>query len=198
MKTLLTFGLTAAALSLSACVSFGGKAPPLLLNLSSSVSVAANDMRSAGAGEAITIAVPVAPQAIATNRVAVSDGPVAIAYVKDAVWVEPPARLFQRLLADTVAAKTGKVVLDPRQFAVDPGIQLTGSLKSFGIDARTKQAVVIYDAAIIRGKGKRVDTHRFEARNSVAEITATASGAALNLAATTIAAEVAAWISAGQ
>ena len=198
MRQHMTLTLVGAALALSGCVSFGGKAPPLLLNLTSSASIAANEVRSAGAGESITIAVPMAPQAIATNRLAVSDGPVAIAYVKDAVWVEPPARLFQRLLSETVAAKTGKVVLDPRQFVLDPGIQLTGQLKNFGIDARTNEAVVIYDAAITRDKGKRVETRRFEARSGVSEITATVSGAALNQAANKVAGEVAAWISGAQ
>lgn len=191
--------LGAAALSLSGCVSLGGgKAPPILLNLTAATTIAANDVRSAGAGEAITIAVPVAPQAIATNRVAVSDGPVAIAYVKDAVWVEPPARLFQRLLSETVAAKTGRVVLDPRQYALDPGLQLTGQLKSFGIDAKTQQAVVIYDAAISRDKGKRLETRRFEARADVATITPSGSGTGLNKAANAVAADVASWIATGK
>ena len=198
MRQHATLALIGAVFALSGCVSFGGKAPPLLLNLTSTATVAANDVRSAGAGESITISVPVAPQAISTNRLAVSDGPIAIAYVKDAVWVEPPARLFQRLLSETVAAKTGKVVLDPRQFALEPGVQLTGQLKNFGIDARTNEAVVVYDAAIARDKGKRVETRRFEARSSVAEITATVSGAALNQAANKVAGEVAAWISGTQ
>ena len=35
-----------------------------------------------------------------------------VAYVKDAQWVEAPQRLFQRLLSETVAAKTPLVVLD--------------------------------------------------------------------------------------
>ena len=196
MRKLVLLGVM---LALGGCVSLGGgKAPPVLLNLTAASTIAANEVRSAGAGEAITIAVPVAPQAIATNRVAVSDGPVAIAYIKDAVWVEPPARLFQRLLSETVAAKTGKVVLDPRQFALDPGVQLTGQLKIFGIDAKTQEAVVVYDAAISRDKGKRVDTRRFEARTGVSAITPTASGAGLNKVANTVAAEVAQWIATGK
>ena len=187
--------LVALSLTMTACVSLGGgKPPPLLLTLTSAASIAVNDVRSAKAGEPITIDVPSVPQAIASTRVAVSDGLVAIAYVKDAVWVEPPARLFQRVLSETVAAKTDKVVLDPRQFSVDPGMKLSGQLKSFGIDAQSNQAVIVYDAVITRDRGKTVMTKRFEARRPVASVTAITAGTALNAAANQIAGEVAAWV----
>ncbi len=193
IATLLSLSLASAG-----CVSLGGGKPPLmLLSLTSSATVSANDMRSAKAGEPITIEVPGVPMAIASTRVAVSDGPVAIAYVKDAVWVEPPARLFQRLLSETVTAKTDKVVLDPRQFSVDPGIKLSGQLKSFGVDAQASQVVVVYDAVITRDRGKTLNTRRFEARRTVATVTATSAGMALNAAANQIAGEVAAWVAGG-
>ena len=38
----------------------------------------------------------------------------AIQYLKDAVWVEEPGALFARLLGETIAARTGRVVLDPQ------------------------------------------------------------------------------------
>lgn len=182
-------------LALSGCVSFGAKPPPFLLNLSAASHVAADDARSAAAGNAITISVPVAPAAIATNRVAVTDGATAVAYVKDAAWVEPPARLFQRLVSETVAAKTGRVVLDPRQFALDPGTVVTGTLKSFGIDARRAEAAIVYDAALSTDGGANVRTRRFEARVPVGgEIEAASAGRALNSAANKVAEDVAGWI----
>jgi cholesterol transport system auxiliary component len=183
-----------AALSLSGCVKFAGKAPPQLLNLTAATGPVANESRMAGAGQAIVIAIPGAPQAIATNRVAVNDGPVTVAYVKDAFWVEPPARLFQRLLTETVGAKTGKVVLDTRQFAMEPGVILSGQLRSFGIDAQAGKAVVVYDAAMSRDKGKTVTTRRFEASEPVAVVDALSSGRALNRAANRVADEVADWV----
>jgi cholesterol transport system auxiliary component len=187
--------MMAALLVLPACVSIGGgKPPPQLLNITAANGVGADTQRSATAGEAIVIGMPTVPQAIAVNRVAVSDGPVTIAYVKDAVWVEPPPRLFQRLLAETVAAKTGKVVVDPRQFAMTPGTQLSGTLLAFGIDAQRQEAVVVYDASISRDRGKRVETRRFEARVGVGVIDAVNSGTAINKAANKVAADVAAWV----
>ena len=191
IRSVAVIGLT---LSLSACVSLGSKPPALLLNLTPAQMVAANQTRSIATGEAISIAVPVAPRALATNRIAVTDGPVAIAYVKDVAWVEPPARLFQRLVSESVAAKTGRVVLDPRQFSLDSGTQITGQLRAFGMDAATSQAVIIYDAALSRDKGKRVETRRFEARQTVGVIDGRSSGNALNQAANKVADEVAEWV----
>ncbi len=180
--------------ALSGCVSLGGKPPESLLSLSAAAQVAANDSRTAQAGEAITIHVPVVPQALASNRVLVTSGPTAIAYVKDAVWAEPPARLFQRVVSETVAARTGRVVLDVRQLALDQGMQVTGTLSAFGIDPDAGQAVVTYDAAMTADHGRTVRTRRFEARVPVREIKPDPVGRALNAATNKVAEDVAGWI----
>lgn len=186
-----------AAFILSGCVKLDGKAPLSLLTLSSAAVVAGGDARSAAPVDAISISVPLVPQALANTRVAVNAGDVSIAYVKGAVWVEPPARLFHRVLSETVAAKTGRVVLDPRQFATNPGTQVTGQLRQFGVDAGRSEAVIIYDAAITRAKSGKVDTRRFEARVPVSIIESVPVGRALNQAANRIAGDVADWIAAG-
>jgi cholesterol transport system auxiliary component len=194
--------LTGLALSLSACVSFGGKPPASLLTITAATAIPAGDARTAASGEAITIAVPQVPQAIAGNRVAVSDPATEIAYIKNAQWVEPPARLFQRLLAETVGAKTGKLIVDPRQFAIAPALQLGGQIRSFGVSvafsgATSGEAVVIYDGSMTRDRGAHIMTRRFEARVPVAKIEAVSAGVALNRAANKVAAEVAAWVAGG-
>lgn len=190
-KTLL---LLALGVSLSGCVSLGGKPPAALMTLTSAATLPADAARTAQAGDAITILVPIVPQAISTTRIAVMDGTTALAYVKDAAWVEPPARLFQRLVSETVAARTGRVVLDPRQFAVSPGTQVSGSLKAFGIDPRKGEAVVIYEAALTPDRGQTVRTRRFEAREPVGEVEAATAGRALNAASNRVAEQVASWI----
>jgi cholesterol transport system auxiliary component len=186
--------IIAAALPLSACISFGAKPPPSLLTLTSAAALTANAGRSVNANDAIGIAVPTVPQAIATTRVPVSVNATAIAYVENAVWVEAPARLFQRLISETIAAKTGKTVLDPKQTALVPAMQLSGQLLRFGVDETTSDAVIVYDAVLTRDAGKTVMTRRFEARSRAATITAKPVGEALNLAANSIAGEIATWV----
>ena len=100
---------------LAGCVSLGPKAPRALLTLTPTETTPAGTTRTADSGDTITVLTPVVPAAIATARIPVYDGRSELAYVKDAAWNEPPARLFQRLLSETVAVRTGRVVLDFRQ-----------------------------------------------------------------------------------
>jgi cholesterol transport system auxiliary component len=192
MKTRLI--ILAAMLPLSACVSFGAKPPPTLLTLTTTAAVPVGQEQSSATAKTITISVPVVPQSLATARVPVQSTPTSIAYVKGALWAEPPARLFARLMADTLTTRAGRVVLSPAQSLSDPGARLGGELRSFGIDAATHSAVVTYDAALIRVDAKDVEKRRFEARVPVAAIDATSSAAALNEAANKVAADVADWV----
>jgi cholesterol transport system auxiliary component len=153
----------------------------------------ASSPRTAGQGEAITVAVPAVPQALRTNRIPVYVNETTIQYLPEAVWVEQPGALFARLLGETIAARTGRVVLDPSQYSHDPGTRLTGTLVKFGLDPAAMQVVIVYDAAIARGP-TGVITNRFEARVAVAEATPAAVAPALNQAANQLAGEVAAWV----
>lgn len=180
------------AVALAGCVSFGAEPPASLMTLTPAATRPADQGRVAPAGQAITVVEPTVPQELATQRVPVETGN-AVAYVKDAQWVDMPSALFAHLLSETIAARTGRVVLDPRQFTLDPGIRLTGRLQMFGIDADRMEAVAIYDAALASGPDK-VETRRFEARVPIAAIDQPSAAAALNQAANRIAAEVADWI----
>ncbi|WP_034160372.1 ABC-type transport auxiliary lipoprotein family protein [Sphingomonas sp. ERG5] len=186
--------IIAALLPLSACISFGAKPPPVLLTISSASAVPIGQVQDSSKSATITILVPVVSQALATTRVPVQASDTAIAYVAKAQWVEQPARLFARLLSDTVGAKTGRVVLSNAQSFADPGARLSGELRGFGVDATTKEAVVTYDAALIRGPASAVEKRRFEARVPVAVVEASAVGVGLNRAANQVAGEVADWV----
>ncbi|WP_174291250.1 ABC-type transport auxiliary lipoprotein family protein [Sphingomonas bacterium] len=101
----------------------------------------------------------------------------------------------ERLLADTVAARTGRVVLSSVQAVGDPSAHLGGELRSFGLDAGSRQAVVTFDASLVRIPGKSgVEKQRFEVRVPVASIDAASAGPALNDAANQIAGQVADWV----
>ena len=191
-QTLLALGAT---LALSAC--FGGpKPPPTLMRLSAEQARPAAATRTAAAGETLTVVVPTVPRELQTLRVPVHESEIAVAYLKKAQWVEMPAEQFARLVSETISATTGRVVLDPRQFTLDPGIRLTGTLQRFGLDATRMEAVAVYDAALARRDGA-VATRRFEARVPVATADAASVSPALNQAANRVAAEVAAWVGSG-
>ena len=184
-----------AALPLAGCISFGGKPPEALLAIRAAESLPAGTTRSSASAPTITVATPEVPQELANTRVPVRSSETRLAYVKDAQWVEQPGRMFARLLGDTLSARTGRVVLRPRQALADPGALLTGTLQSFGIDARTREAVVIYEASLVRGRDAGTfETNRFEARVPVTAIEPQPVAEALNAAANQVAAEVADWV----
>jgi cholesterol transport system auxiliary component len=188
-KTILALG---AALSLSGC--FGGaKAPDTLMTLNATQARAAAATRSAAEGEAITVVVPTVPRELQTLRIPVHETELDVSYLKGAQWVEMPANLFARIVSETIAATTGRVVLDPKQFTFDPGQRLSGTLQRFGYDAQRQEVVGIYDAALAR-RGGGILSRRFEARVPVGPADPRTIAPALNQAANQIATEVASWI----
>ena len=190
-KTLLCL---AAMLPLAACIRFGAEPPPSLMTLSAQTAVPVGQEQDSGAAKSITIQVPAVPQALASGRVPVQVSPTSIAYIKDAQWSEPPARLFARLMSDTVAARTGRVVLSTSQSVSDPGARLNGELRAFGVEEATREAVVTFDAALTRVGQSTVEKRRFEARVPVTAIDAQNAGPAINQAANQVAVQVADWI----
>ena len=180
------------ALSLTACMG-GKKVPPTLLTLTSEAPAPASISRIAAPGEAITIDVPVVPKELASTRVPALVGPTAVAFIKDLLWVDAPGKLFQDLLQETTLRTTSRVVLDPNQASLDPGLKLTGTLTRFGYDTAEGKVIVRYDGALASPGGTRVETRRFEAKVP-ADGTARTVGPALNQAANQVAGEVAQWI----
>lgn len=182
------------ALPLAACISFGAEPPPSLLTLNPAATVPIGPAQNSDAAQSITIRVPSTPQELAVERVPVRATDTSIAYVKDAQWVEPPARLFARLLSDTVTARTGRIVLTGRQSNVDPGALLSGELRNFGLDAATSEAIVTYDGALLRQGASTFEKRRFEARVPVTAIDAANAAVSLNQAANQVAGEVSDWV----
>jgi cholesterol transport system auxiliary component len=189
MRTTTLLALAGAA-ALAGC-SFGPKPPPTLMRLSADAA-APPGPRTAPTSQAITVVAPSVPQELNTLRVPVRAG-TQVTYIPKAQWVEMPNAMFARLLSETIAAKTGRVVLDPHQFTFDPGQRLTGTLQEFGFEEAGSQAVVVYDAVLARG-ATAVETRRFEARVPVTTIDAGSAPAALNRAANDVAAQVAGWV----
>lgn len=188
------FVAVAAGLPLAGCISLSPKPPAALMTLTPTASPATGQTVSTASATTIAIQVPTAPSAIATNRVPVQTGATALTYIKGAIWSEPPPRLFARLLSDTIAARTGRVVLGGAQALGDPGAKLAGELRSFGVEENSGDAVVVYEAILRRGNDRVFEKRRFEAREPVGRIDADTVGPALNRAANRVAADVADWV----
>jgi cholesterol transport system auxiliary component len=191
------FAPVALALALSGCagglLGGGGKPPPYLFTLTPEAPDPATIVRTAGAGQALTIAVPVVPKELRSVRVPVQVSPTVVQYVPNLQWVDTPDHLFKNLVAETVRRTTSRVVLDPGETTLDPGVVVTGQLQHFGYDAQTGQAVVEYDAALSTAGSNQVQTRRFTA-TAPADGSSTTVGPALNRAANEVALEVAKWV----
>lgn len=186
------------ALPLAGCISFGAEPPASLLTLETRADLPVGEVRRAAPGTAVAVTSFTTPQSLSSTRVPVQATPTTIAYVPEAQWSEPPARLFARLIGDTIAARTGRVVAANGQLIADPGATLGGELRRFGLDATTREAVVTFDAQITRGEGQAVEKRRFEARVPIGgEIEAQSAGLLLNDAANQVAVQVADWIGQG-
>ncbi len=190
-KALAISALSTAALS--ACVSLGSEAPVSLLTLSADNSVTAGTSKSGAAKDALVVLAPEVPRKLDTNRVPVQIDAGNVAYLKDSVWTDKPAILMQLLLAETLSAKNGTLILSEVETAGKAERYLSGQLVEFGIDEGTMEAVVVLDAVHIR-RGGVIEKRRFEAREAVSEIKPRPAGEALNTAANKLAGEVATWL----
>jgi cholesterol transport system auxiliary component len=181
----------AALLLLGGCLSFGPKVPPTVFDLTAENPAPSGAGQSGSLASALVVEVPEAPLALNVTRIPVQIDASNLAYVKKAAWVERPARLFQRLLAETIRAKGGRLVLES-----EPGNGhsevLSGRLLAMGFDAPSNTAVVRFDA-MRTGKGGTVQVKRFEASQG-ASAKPEVLGPALNRAANDVARQVAEWV----
>lgn len=196
MRTLRMFKtplLLALALTLPGCLGLGGKPPPTLFAMTAANAVPAGTVTSGDPRTAIMVMEPETDQRLATVRVPVQIDDTNVAYVKNAAWVERPARLFRALLAETLRGKTNALVLEDSQAAANVGVRIAGRLIDMGYDARSSSVVVRFEA-IRSGPTGTVTTKRFE--SIVPGIVAKPEfvGPALNRAANDVAGQVAAWV----
>jgi cholesterol transport system auxiliary component len=184
----------AAMLALVGCVSLGGgKVPDMLITLTADQPAPAGALASGAAGNAIVILDPDADRRLDVDRVPVQVSASSVAYLKDALWVERPARQFRRLLAETLRARADRVVVEGSDFEVSGGTVVSGRLTQMGYDA-AGQAVVVQFDAVVEDAGGALRSRRFEARVAGVPAKAAAVGPALNEAANEVAKAAAEWI----
>ena len=189
----LAFAVALGGCSLGGLLGGGGKPPATLQTLTPQAPDPGPVVRAVNAGQAVTITTPTVPKELRTVRVPAQISPTDIQYVTNLQWVDTPDRLFQNLVEETVRRTTNRVVLDPAQPSLDPGLVVTGQLQRFGFDASTGQVVVVYDASLSTAGGSRVEARRFTA-SVPSDGTGPSVGPALNSAANQVAVEVAKWI----
>ncbi len=186
----------AGAAALAGCLSLGEDPPESLLTLTPQASAEAGTGASASpANPARAVAVlPFdTPAKLDVLRVPVAVTDTKIAYLQDAVWVEKPARLFRRLVGETMRARGGVLVIDNDETPLLAAQSVRGTLSEMGYDAVGQAVVVRFDAMRIAADGT-VITRRFEARESGVTPEAAFVGPALNRAANQVAGEIAGWM----
>lgn len=187
-----TAGAVTAIMLLSGCLGLGGKVPDQLISLTARSVAPAGAVEGGRIGEALSVLDLEADRRIDVQRVPVQIDDSSVAYLKDAMWVERPARQFRRLVAETIRAQGRRMVFEGGD--VEPGGRLTlsGRLVDMGYDARSGSVVVRFDAVRSEAGGS-VQARRFE---SVVTGVAPKAGSvvpALNRAANDVAAQVADW-----
>jgi len=196
----------ACALALGGCVSLGAEVPDTLLTLAPDeiapigMSAAAGEDNAAGA---IAVLTPEVPAKLDVLRLPVNVTETQIAYLREAFWVEKPARLFRRLIGETLRVRASAgfgqgegeapLILDSEEAGPGIGVTVRGTLSELSYDAPSSSVVVRFDAVRLDSSGT-AKTRRFEARESGVIDEASAIGPALNRAANQVAREVADWV----
>ena len=186
-----------AAASLAGCVSLGGGKPPeSLLTLSPTAAPAAGTGAVAGRdtpGRAILVQLPDTPAKLDVLRLPVTVSDTELAYLDEAYWVEKPARLFRRLVGETLRARGQALVVDNDDTPLLADVTVRGTLLAMDYDLRNSAVVVRFDAVRTDAAGK-ASSRRFEARESGVPAEASAVGPAINRAANRVAGEIADWL----
>lgn len=185
-----------ATIALGGCVSLGAEPPEQLLTLTPIASAPSGAAAAGEVANALAVQVPEASQRLNVTRVPVQVSPSQIAYLENAFWVDEPAELFRNLLAETIRARTSRLVVGGGELQYAAATQLSGRLVEMGYDASTGSVSVRYDAMLALPDGE-IRTRRFENIVSGIAPEAQAVGPALNQAANQVAVEVADWVGAG-
>ena len=181
------------ALPLAGCISLGAEPPEQLLTLTAAQTAPAGSATSGDPASALAVLEPGADQRLDVTRVPVQVSDSSLAYLKDAVWVDRPAVLFERLLVETIRARGDRLVVGESDLGYAAATKLSGQLLDMGYDAASGSVIVRYDAVLQQPEGQ-VRTQRFESRVSGVAADAASVAPALNQASNQVADEVADWV----
>ncbi len=182
--------------TLSGCISLAPKTPDLLLRLTPDQTAPAGAQATGKIADAIVVLDPESDRSLDVLRVPVKVDGSTISYLKDGWWIEKPTRQFRSLLAETLRAQTGQLVVEGGDFEVTGKTLIGGRLLQMGYDVPSSSVVVRFDA-IRTERGGPLVTHRFEAVVPGVKAEAASVAPALNKAANDVAGQIAAWVKSG-
>ncbi|MDT0574641.1 ABC transporter [Croceicoccus sp. F390] len=187
--------LVAATSLLASCLSIGsGEDPPAqLITLTAQATAMPGLGSTASVDQAIAVVEPQVEDRLNLKRVPVSIDATSVAYLDEAFLVDTPARLMQHLLAETLRARTGRLVLENAEPGVEAQTRLYSRLIEMGYNVPDSSVTVTLDAIRTLPDGQ-IASRRFS--SSVPGIAPDATGVAvaLNQAANVVAIEVADWL----
>lgn len=191
---LVAAGATLASMALAGCISIGTKPPDQLFHLTANQPAPVGSQVNAPLADAIVVLDPDSDRSLEVERVPVYIDPARVAYLKDALWTERPTNQFRALLAETLRARSGRLVVEGSDYEEGGKTFLGGRLLQMGYDARSHSVIVRFDAIRSPRKGGEIESRRFESRVANVDPKAKAVGPALNQAANDVARQVADWI----
>ena len=143
----------AALLLLAGCISLAKKPPDTLIRLTAENTAPVGALGSGSIEDAVLVLDPDADRRLDAQRVPVQVDASTVAYLKDASWIERPAREFRRLVAETIRAKSGRLVVEGNDVEVGARLVLSGRLVDMGYDAGSQSVIVRYDALLESDEG---------------------------------------------
>lgn len=186
-----------ASLALAGCISFGAKPPDQLFRLAAEDAAPAGAIATGQLSDAIVVLDPESDRSLDVLRVPVQVDVSNVAYLKDALWIEKPTRQFRSLLAETLRARSGRLVVEGGDFEATGKTLVGGRLLQMGYDAQKSAVVVRFDAMVTERGDPQVRSRRFEAVVNGVPAKAGIVGPALNTAANDVARQIADWLKGG-
>lgn len=181
-------------LMLGACVKVGdGRKPPRQLFTLPPVSAPAGALVTATPITTLVVSEPDTERALGLTRIAVRVNDSSIAYMKDGLWAERPARLLRNHIAEVIRARGMRLVLIDSEDGPQSGQHLGGRLIFMGYDDHSRSAVIRYDALLTKMDGTLAQ-RRFEAVEKGVAPRSEAVAEALGRMSDRLAAEVADWV----
>lgn len=180
---------------LSGCISIGGgsEPPEQLITFTPREMAPAGDASSGAITDAIMVFEPEVEDRLDVNRVPVRIDASGVAYLKNATYVDRPARLFQSLLAETLRARSDRLVISGEDPGVKVRTRVYGHIIEAGYDAPNSTVSFVYDAVAVAPDGT-VRQRRFISEAAGVPAEAAFVAPALNEAANDIAGQIAGWV----